>query len=168
MSQLHRLKWIDEQIRAGRCPNCRRIADEFEISTRQASRGVEYLRYSMGAPVEYSAERGGYYYMEATYVFPAAILTETEKEALSYLAYRYARMGSEQGAHLAELFRRISGAEKTRDPFHSGFDLPVPPLAENEARACRTLASTAHLHIKTRIEYRDAREADSVRGVPSL
>ena len=52
MSNLHRIQWIDAQIRAERFPNCSTIARKFEITRRQASRDIEYLRYSLGAPVE--------------------------------------------------------------------------------------------------------------------
>ncbi len=55
MSSLHRIQWIDEQIRRERYPNCSDIAERFEITRRQASRDIEYLRYSLDAPVEYDA-----------------------------------------------------------------------------------------------------------------
>lgn len=47
MSNFHRLARIDAHIREGRYPNSRTIAEQFEISLRQAQRDVEYLRYSI-------------------------------------------------------------------------------------------------------------------------
>lgn len=48
MSNLHRILWIDQEIRRGGYPNSRTIAEQFEISPRQAARDIEYLRYSLG------------------------------------------------------------------------------------------------------------------------
>ncbi len=162
MSQLHRLKWIDEQIRGGRFPTCRKIAERWEISLRQASRDVEYLRYSMGAPVEYSSERGGYLYTEASYVFPSAILTETERDALTYLSYRYAQSGGEQEARLAELFRRMSGGADS-PPMDGGPEIRALPLSDLEAAAYKTLTAAAQEKRKTRLEYMDAGQKKTAR-----
>lgn len=49
MAKLHRIIWIDAQIRADKFPNARTIAQEFEISQRQAARDLEYLRDSLGS-----------------------------------------------------------------------------------------------------------------------
>jgi predicted DNA-binding transcriptional regulator YafY len=62
MASLHRIQWIDSEIRAGRCPNARRVAGRFEISHRQAQRDFEYLRDSLGAPLVYGATERGYRY----------------------------------------------------------------------------------------------------------
>ena len=64
MSNLHRIAWIDAQIRARRYPNATAVAREFEISRRQAARDIEYLRYSLQAPLEYCAAKNGYRYSE--------------------------------------------------------------------------------------------------------
>lgn len=70
MSNIHRIQWIDAQIRAKRFPNCRSIAEYFEISNRQASRNIEYMRYSAGAPNEYSISKNGYYYTDSAFCLP--------------------------------------------------------------------------------------------------
>jgi predicted DNA-binding transcriptional regulator YafY len=111
LSNLHRLTWIDRQIRAEKHPNCKTIAGQFEISTRQASRDIEYLRDTMGAPVIYSAKHNGYCYSEPTYVLPAGIITDEEKKTLSYLAYQYQNAGSGRATRLAELFQRLAGED---------------------------------------------------------
>jgi predicted DNA-binding transcriptional regulator YafY len=109
MSNLHRLQWIDAMIRARRYPNCRRIADKFEISARQAARDIEYLRDSLSAPIEYSAEHNGYYYTSEAFVLPAVMVSEEERRALAVLAEQYARVHSQTGARLAEIFSRLAG-----------------------------------------------------------
>lgn len=51
MPMLHRIQWVDAQIRAGRYPNARALAAAFEISHRQALRDLAYMRDSLGAPL---------------------------------------------------------------------------------------------------------------------
>ena len=48
MAALHRIQWLDSEIRAETYPNARRLAERFEISHRQAQRDFEYLRDSLG------------------------------------------------------------------------------------------------------------------------
>jgi predicted DNA-binding transcriptional regulator YafY len=107
MASQHRLLWIDAQIRAGRHPNASSIAERFEISRRQAARDLEYLRYSLGAPLEYVAARRGYRYADDRYFVPALVLSDDERAALAEIAHRYESVGS-RSADMAELFRRIA------------------------------------------------------------
>lgn len=109
MSNHHRITQIDAWIRSGGYPNCRQIAERFEISTRQAARDIEYLRYSMGAPVQYNHRENGYSYTDDTFALPAQIISEVERKTLAYLAEQYRRAGSGPALQLAELFLRISG-----------------------------------------------------------
>jgi hypothetical protein len=113
VAALHRLQWIDAEIRAGRFPNARRVADQFEISPRQAQRDFEYLRDSLGAPLAYSALRRGYRYHGEAYVLPGPYVTPSQRGVLGSLAAYYAR-SAERGADpvldgMASLFARLSG-----------------------------------------------------------
>ncbi|MFD1737412.1 GNAT family N-acetyltransferase [Bacillus salitolerans] len=47
MSNLHRLKWFDQEIRFGKYPNASTLAEKFEISHRQAHRDIDYFKSSM-------------------------------------------------------------------------------------------------------------------------
>ncbi|HEX2952579.1 MAG TPA: WYL domain-containing protein [Bacillota bacterium] len=104
---MHRIHWIDAQIRASRYPNARIIAEHFEISQRQAARDIEYLRYTMGAPLAFAAEHNGYYYQDQAYALPALMMTRDDQESLSYLAVQYRAEGSKNAARLANLFERL-------------------------------------------------------------
>jgi predicted DNA-binding transcriptional regulator YafY len=161
LSQLHRLAWIDAEIRRGAYPNCGTIARRFEISSRQASRDVEYLRYSMGAPVEYSAERNGYFYSEDTFVMPAYILSDSEKEALGYLAFQYSNLGSERGMRLAELFRAIGGRESAVEVR----GLAAPEFSDTEAASYAALERAANARKKAKIAYRGYDGGESERKI---
>lgn len=86
---MHRIYWLDMQIREGRYPNSNLLARQFEISRRQAQRDIEYLVVSLQAPLVYIAKKRGYAYEDTAYVLPQIYLTEAEKQVLKYLAHRY-------------------------------------------------------------------------------
>jgi hypothetical protein len=113
VAALHRLQWIDAEIRAGRYPNARRVAEQFEISPRQAQRDFEYLRDSLGAPLEYSPPRRGYRYDGESYVLPGPYVTPSQRGVLGGLAAYYARSAERRADPvldgMAALFARLSG-----------------------------------------------------------
>ena len=73
---------IDQQIRSGKAPNCRQLASELEVSRRTILRDIDFLRYDLGAPVEYDAARRGYIYTEPNWDVPGIRITEGELFAL--------------------------------------------------------------------------------------
>ena len=82
-----RVRWrhvllIDQRIRSGRGPNCRQLAEELEVSRRTVLRDVDFLRYDLGAPIEYDPDRRGYVYTEPNWVMPTVRITEGELFAL--------------------------------------------------------------------------------------
>lgn len=135
MSNLHRLRWIDAQIRLKKYPNCSVIAEEFEISIRQVSRDIEYLRYSMNAPILYSPKENGYYYEDETFVLPSLFISREEKDTLNYLAEQYRGFGSRQSLRLAELFEKISYQNILIDGYQRGktpLDVPLILIKTHE------------------------------------
>lgn len=146
VSNLHRIQWIDAQIREGRFPNCSTIAAHFEISVRQASRDIEYLKYSLSAPLEYSGRHQGYYYTEKAFALPAFFIGEEEKQALAYLAERYRSGGGEMTAKLAAFFERLGGDERGEKQINRA--IPVYPLTDRELSRHNTL-KTAILRRRT-------------------
>lgn len=109
MSNIHRIRWIDQQIRNKAYPNCKTIADHFEISIRQASRDIEYLRYSLEAPLEYHHERLGYFYQQDAFSLPSLFISKEDRDALHFIAKHYQQAESSQAKHLADLLISISG-----------------------------------------------------------
>ncbi len=116
MANLHRLQWIDAEIRAGRYPNARALADQFEISRRQALRDLEYLRDSLGAPLVYSAAHRGFHYADQAYILPGPYVTPAQQGLLTHLAAYYADVSRRDDrfattyAEMAALFSRLGGA----------------------------------------------------------
>jgi predicted DNA-binding transcriptional regulator YafY len=69
--QHSRLLFIDQKIRQGRYPNCSSLAQEWEVSRKTIQRDIEYMRYQLDAPLEYSAKHRGYMYTEEQFTLPA-------------------------------------------------------------------------------------------------
>ena len=76
--QYRRLLFIDEQLRKGGYPNCRSLAEEWEVSPKTIQRDLDYLRYELDAPIEYSREAHGYYYSEGSWQLPALSISESD------------------------------------------------------------------------------------------
>lgn len=151
MSNLHRIQWIDSQIRSNRFPNCTGIAEEFCISKRQASRDIEYMRDSLNAPLEYSPERYGYFYSDQTFVLPGIMVTETEKQALTYLAGQLREANNSVAEGLANLFSKLTGEGMNEPEKMPG--LPYIPIDEREINQYRVLNDAILKGRKVTAEY---------------
>jgi predicted DNA-binding transcriptional regulator YafY len=62
---------LHECLMANRYPNCRKIAEEFEVSAKTVQRDVNFMRDQMGLPIEYEKARFGFRYTRAVTGFPA-------------------------------------------------------------------------------------------------
>jgi hypothetical protein len=129
MPSIHRIQWFDAHVRTGRYPNARSLAERFEISHRQAQRDIEYMRDSLGAPLEYCASRRGYRYSEDTFALPSLVVTAKEGATLAALASQYSdiarlafvsegRFGARY-AETANFLRRLGEAAVTDEPAES-------------------------------------------------
>ena len=83
--QHSRLLFIDREINTGRYPNCGQLAKDYEVSNKTIQRDLDYMRYQLDAPIEYSAQHRGYYYTEPNYKLPAISIKESDLFAI-YLA----------------------------------------------------------------------------------
>ncbi len=73
-----RLLFIDKKIRQGHYPNCSSLAEEWEVSRKTIQRDIEYMRYQLDAPLEYSAQHRGYLYTEDQFHLPAMDIRESD------------------------------------------------------------------------------------------
>lgn len=121
-------------------------------------RDVEYLRDSMGAPLEYSPEHRGFFYTEDSYVLPSLIVSEGEKRALSGLAVAYSGMGTAAGAKLAALFQRLSENRKAEE-------IPVVPLETGERAVYTALTDAILGRYAVRFAYANAQSGPEERDV---
>ncbi|HQM86150.1 MAG TPA: WYL domain-containing protein [bacterium] len=80
MSSIYRIIFIHDEITRFGKVTTEKIRNEFEITTRQVQRDVQEMK-RMGAPMEYSPEKGGYIYKKPWYMFDYA----DKKTLLFYL-----------------------------------------------------------------------------------
>lgn len=151
LSNMHRLSWIDKQIRQKSYPNCVRIAEQFSLSQRQAARDIEYLRDSMGAPIEYCKKRKGYYYILDTFILGNILVTDQQQQGLAYLAEQYAKLESEHARHLSRLFRRIIDNNFTEEV---NINLPLFPIDPLELNIFDKINKSIQSNTKVDITYR--------------
>ncbi|UVI29471.1 hypothetical protein [Paenibacillus spongiae] len=125
MASLHRIQWLDDRIRRGLYPNVNQMIERFEISRRQALRDVEYLRDSLGAPLDYCPKQKGYRYTHDAFAVPGQLMTEDQQELLSCLAAHYEVLASHHSrssktlSELALLLLRLSGRQSSTAQFQS-------------------------------------------------
>ena len=103
-TQFRRLQALDEAIRDGRYPNCLSFSVDWEVSQKTIQRDIEFMKYSLGAPIEYDRGKQGYYYTDHNWFLPALNVSEGELLALalgSQLAAVY------QGTPIAETLGSI-------------------------------------------------------------
>ena len=55
---------IHGQLKAGDFPNCRKISDELEVSSKTIQRDIDFMRDRLGLPIEYDPLRFGFHYTE--------------------------------------------------------------------------------------------------------
>lgn len=163
MSNLHRIQWIDAQIRAKRYPNSRSIAEHFEISLRQASRDIEYLRYSLNAPLKYSAYHNGYCYTSEAFTLPQFFIGEEEKMALAYLAEQYRSLKNAQAARLAELFSKMTGTRHRMGRIPE--DVPVYDISPNIIQTYNHLKKAIETHTAVKLVYIGPYQSGTTRVV---
>lgn len=167
MSNMHRIGWFDQQVRAGAYPNSSRLAKHFEISQRQAARDIEYMMTSLRAPLHYVAKQRGYCYADDAFVLPHLYMTEEEKRVLKYLAHRYRNYHydhSEQVQPVADLLSRFEGEDMLGD---TGLErLPIfdadPLMMQHVELISRAIIEKLTL----RLIYKDQNGERSLDGSP--
>ncbi|MFC0391419.1 hypothetical protein [Paenibacillus mendelii] len=119
MASLHRIQWIDARVRQGQYPNIQQMMERFEISRRQALRDVEYLRDSLGAPLDYCPKRKGYYYTDHSFAVPGQLLTADQQDLDSCLKQRFL-----QPVRTAVQRLGICGGQNVGSPIFASWPIP--------------------------------------------
>jgi predicted DNA-binding transcriptional regulator YafY len=101
--QLERIMEIDRAIRAGEYPNADKLAEKLETSRRVIFMDREFMINRLGAPIEFSREKGGWSYSDATWTIPNIMVSEGELLAF-FLSVEVARRY--MGTALEEALRR--------------------------------------------------------------
>lgn len=108
-SQFWRLYEIDKQIRSGKFPNTRQLAELLEVKPRTVERDIEHLRDRLGAPIVYDRQKKGYRYLTTDFHLPRFTLTEGEMITL-FLAQKVLRLyrGTPFEQDLKSAFEKIT------------------------------------------------------------
>lgn len=109
--QHRRLLFIDRKISEGRYPNCTSLAEEYEVSSKTIQRDLEYMRYELDAPIEYSTKKRGYFYKENRFQLPAISLKESDLFSI-YLAEEILNQYKDTPLYdrLKSVFEKIEGS----------------------------------------------------------
>ncbi|RYX83618.1 WYL domain-containing protein [bacterium] len=108
MDQMQRLMEIDRQVRAGKKPSPKALAEMLGTNRRQIFLDRKRLVEEWGAPLVYERQSGGWVYTDPTWVLPTALMTEGELVALFQsidIALSLGNSGMEQ--HLASAIAKI-------------------------------------------------------------
>jgi Predicted transcriptional regulator len=100
---------MHQRLKAGRYPNCRKLAEELEVSSKTVQRDIDFMRYRLGLPIEYDQLHFGFYYTEPVSSFPNVEISEGELVAL-YIGQKALAQykGTSFEAPLSTAFRKIT------------------------------------------------------------
>ncbi len=79
---LARMLRLHGLLQAGRFPNCRRLAEELEVSCKTVQRDIDFMRDQLELPIDYSAAERGFFYTRPVVEFPSVQISEGELVAL--------------------------------------------------------------------------------------
>ena len=80
---LVRMQYLHQQLQRNHYPNCTKVAEYFEVSTKSIQRDVDYMRDLLHAPIEYDQKKRGYYYKKPGWdILPSTLLERGEAAAL--------------------------------------------------------------------------------------
>ncbi len=78
MMQWRHISVIDREIRRGNFPSAPKLAGILELSDRTIKRHIHFMRWDLGAPIEYESSKKGYYYREDDWSLPPIRVSEGE------------------------------------------------------------------------------------------
>jgi proteasome accessory factor B len=115
---LARMLQLHAQLQARKFPNCRKLADELEVSQKTIQRDIEFMRYQLGLPIEYDQLHFGFVYTEPVTSFPNIQVSEGEIVAL-FVAQKALQQyrGTPFEAPLRAAFGKIEHGLKDRISF---------------------------------------------------
>ena len=115
---LARMMQLHAQLQARKFPNCRKLADELEVSAKTIQRDIEFMRDRLGLPIEYDQLHFGFVYTEPVTSFPSIQVSEGEIVAL-FVAQKALQQyrGTPFEAPLRAAFRKIEHGLKDRVTF---------------------------------------------------
>src|SRR5436189_919243 len=157
---LERMMRMHQRLKAGRYPNCRKLADELEVSSKTVQRDIDFMRYRLGLPIEYDQLHFGFYYTEPVASFPNIEISEGELIAL-YIGQKALTQykGTSFEAPLSTAFRKITdGLRDTISMTWSDLDSAVSFRSAGRAAAdihlFEELSHAVFKQLEVRFDYK--------------
>lgn len=112
---------LHEKLKAGKFPNCRKLALELEVSSKTIQRDIDFMRYRLNLPIEYDQLHFGFAYTEPVTSFPSIKVSEGEIVAL-FVARKAMEQykGTPFEKSLQTAFEKISQGLNDSIEFHWG------------------------------------------------
>ncbi len=112
---------LHEKLKAGKFPNCRKLAEELEVSSKTIQRDIDFMRDRLNLPIEYNQLHFGFAYTEPVTSFPSIEVSEGEIVAL-FVAQKAMEQykGTPFEKSLKTAFEKISQGLKDSIEFHWG------------------------------------------------
>ena len=79
---LERMMKLHQKLIADGFPNCRKLSDELEVSSKTIQRDIDFMRDRLGLPIEYDQLHFGFVYTQPVTHFPSIEVSEGEVVAL--------------------------------------------------------------------------------------
>jgi proteasome accessory factor B len=112
---------LHEKLKAGAFPNCRKLAEELEVSTKTIQRDIDFMRDRLNLPIEYDQLHFGFVYTEPVTHFPSIEVSEGEVVALFVAQKALAQYrGTSFEKPLRTAFEKISEGLQDRIGFQWG------------------------------------------------
>lgn len=112
---------LHEKLKAGKFPNCRKLAEELEVSSKTIQRDIDFMRDRLNLPIEYDQLHFGFAYTEPVTSFPSIEVSEGEIVAL-FVAQKAMEQykGTPFEKSLKTAFEKITQGLKDTIEFHWG------------------------------------------------
>ncbi|MFC4990702.1 helix-turn-helix transcriptional regulator [Rubritalea tangerina] len=162
-----RMMKIFEAVKAGRYPNCRSLAEEFEVQPKTVQRDITYMRDQMGIELHYNQRLHGYEFQGEVEQFP---LVDLQVEDLAALFLARSAMGGMQGTKLAEvlqpafekLSRQLDGKVSMRwDAIEEAFTVRNGGVVEADLTLFGRLAEAVIQQNEVSFRYRSLKDKTS-------
>jgi proteasome accessory factor B len=115
---LERMMRLHAALKARKFPNCRKIAEELEVSSKTIQRDIDFMKYRLGLPIEYHPQEFGFYYTEPVTAFPNIEVSEGEITALLVAQKAMSQyQGTPFERPLQSAFRKMTDGLKDRVSF---------------------------------------------------
>src|SRR5207244_9174626 len=159
---LERMMRMHARLQSGRYPNCRKLADELEVSSKTVQRDIDFMRYRLGLPIEYDQLHFGFYYTEPVSSFPNIEISEGELIAL-YVGQKALTQykGTSFEAPLSTAFRKITDGLRdtisvTWSDLDSAISFRIAGLCVSDVHLFEQLSHAVCKQVELRFDYKKA------------